>query len=330
MQPSTTASTNRTSRNEVIQWFRAIAIIAVIIAHTCPTGMWTVIVRPMVNICVPLFLFFSGYLTRIDGRDWRAFYKKRIIRVIIPYLIWTFIYTLESGNIAKLLNNILMASGASHMYYILVYIQFVLLTPLLAVLAKSKYLHLGWFVAPIFIIFYKYIPLMGGYRLNGYVNMACWNACLGWFTFYYLGLTLGNRIIEKRYSLRVLIVLYLISVILQMGESYAWLLTGTSNPGGILKMTGLLTGALFSLIVYTVLQQGGFEVKSRFMLLVGEYSFGIYLCHVLFRHLLKLTPFFTRVPFIVNSVLVLVLSLALCYFGNKLLGERISRWLGLK
>ena len=330
MQPSTTASTTQSPRNDVIQWFRAIAIIAVIIAHTCPAGMWTVVVRPVVNICVPVFLFLSGYLTKVDGRDWGAFYKKRIVRVIIPYLIWTVIYTIDQGNLAKLPNNILMASSASHMYYILVYIQFVLLTPALAALAKSKYHYLGWFAAPVFLIFYKYIPLMGGYRITGYANMVCWNMCLGWFTFYYLGIMLGNRIIEKQYSLRMLILLYIASILLQMGETHAWLHAGVSNPGGVLKISGLLTGTLFSLIVYTVLQQGRFEVKSRFMLLLGEYSFGIYLCHVLFRHLLKLTPFYMTVPFIVNAVLVLALSLGLCYLGNRLLGERISRWLGLK
>ena len=330
MQPSTTASTTQSPRNDVIQWFRAIAIIAVIIAHTCPAGMWTVVVRPVVNICVPVFLFLSGYLTKVDGRDWGAFYKKRIVRVIIPYLIWTVIYTIDQGNLAKLPNNILMASSASHMYYILVYIQFVLLTPALAALAKSRYHYLGWFVAPVFLIFYKYVPLMGGYQLTAYAGIACWNACLGWFTFYYLGIMLGNRIIEKRYSLRVLVVLYIASVLLQMGETYAWLQVGASNPGGVLKISGLLTGALFSLIVYTVLQQGRFEVKSRFMLLVGEYSFGIYLCHVLFIRLLKLTPFYESTPFLVIAVLVLALSLGLCYLGNKLLGERISRWLGFK
>lgn len=330
MQTTTTSRTIKKTRNNAIQWFRAIAIIAVIIAHTCPSGLWVVTCRPFLNYCVPLFIFISGYLTKVDNNDWGGFFKKRIIRVMIPYIIWTIIYTIESRNLAKLPVNLLTSGAAAHLYFILVYVQFVLLTPVLGKLARSKYHYLGWFVAPIILLFYKYLPLINGHGLNGYVYTVCWNLCLGWFTFYYLGLMLGNKIIEKKFSWKVLIPLYVACIIIEMGEGYYWLQSDFSNPGGILKISGLATSAVFLLMVYTILQKGGFEVKSKFMLMVGEYSFGIYLSHVLVLHLLKLTPFYPSLPFLVNSVLVLLISLGLCYLGDKVLGTRISRWIGFK
>lgn len=80
-------------KNQKLQILRAIAIIAVVMIHTCPSGKWQVFIRPFINFAVATFLFLSGYLTNIETSDWKTFYKKRIIRVIIPYVIWTFLYT---------------------------------------------------------------------------------------------------------------------------------------------------------------------------------------------------------------------------------------------
>lgn len=50
-----------------IQVIRGIAIIAVVLIHTCPYGMIQVICRPMVNFCVATFSFLSGMLTGRGG-----------------------------------------------------------------------------------------------------------------------------------------------------------------------------------------------------------------------------------------------------------------------
>lgn len=71
-------------RNITIQYLRAFAIIAVVLIHTCPSGNWQVVCRPFINFSVATFLFLSGYLTKCENEDWTAFFKKRILRVIIP------------------------------------------------------------------------------------------------------------------------------------------------------------------------------------------------------------------------------------------------------
>lgn len=122
MPQLTTNVSARSPKSNTIQLFRGIAIICVILIHTCPNGMSTVIARPIVNIGVPIFLFLSGYLTKIENKNWPTLFKKRIVRVFIPYLIWTILYTIQSGDLKRLPYNILTTGAASHLYYIILYL----------------------------------------------------------------------------------------------------------------------------------------------------------------------------------------------------------------
>lgn len=328
IQPTAIGSTP--SRSNLVQVFRALAIIAVVMIHTSPPDYGQVFIRPFINFAVATFLFLSGYLTKIENDDWPHFYKKRILRVLIPYVVWTVLYTLASRDLAKLPTNLLLAKAIVPMYYIFVYIQFVLLTPLLGKLALSRYQFLGWFVAPIAVLVFKYYWLLTGQDLNPYVNIIWDKSCLGWFTFYYLGLLLGNRIITKHYSLKVLILFYSVSIVLQMAEGYGWLMLGETNCGSQVKLSSFLTSSLFLLIVYTILQRGQYDVKSKFLLMLGDYSFGIYLCHIMVMKVLAFVPAYSSLPFPITSAIVLLLSLAFCYIGEKVCGGKISRWLGLR
>ena len=299
--------------------------------HTTPLGNWQVLCRPFINFSVATFLFLSGYLTRIENDNWYAFYKKRISRVLIPYIIWTILYTLASQHIEKIPMNLLTAKAAAPMYFIFVYIQFVLLTPLLGKLATSKYHFLGWFVAPVSVLIFKYYWLLTGQNMNSYISLIWSDACLGWFTFYYLGLVLGNRIIEKQYSLRILLVLYLFSILIQMAEGYWWLSLGEVNCGTQIKLSSFLTSSLFLLIAFTMLKDGRYDIKNRFLRILGDYSFGIYLCHIMVMYLLRgFVPYFKSIPYPITSVIIILISLSCCYIGDRICGDKLSRWLGLR
>jgi len=299
--------------------------------HTTPPGNWQVFCRPFINFSVALFLFLSGYLTKVENDNWGAFYKKRIIRVIIPYVIWTIIYTLIFGPLGKLPENLLTAQAAAPLYYILVYIQFVLLTPLLGKLAKSKYQFLGWLVTPLSLLAFKYYFLLTGKASGSSIDLLWRDSCLGWFTFYYLGLILGNRIIEKKYSLKVLTMVYLASIVLQMAEGYGWHLLGEKNCGTQSKLSSFLSSSIFMLIAYAMLQNGRYDIKNRFLRMIGDYSFGIYLCHIMMKVLLKENlPLYKSIPYPITSALVILLSLGFCYLVDKVCGKKVSRWLGIK
>ena len=319
------------SRNNMVQIFRALAVIAVVLIHTTPSGYCQVFFRPFVNFAVALFLFLSGYLTKVENDNWGAFYKKRIIRVIIPYVIWTVLYALVARQLNKLPENLLTANVIVPMYYIFVYIQFVLLTPLLGRLAKSRYQFLGWFVAPTTIMVFNYYWLYTGTEINPSIKLIWNDSCFGWFTFYYFGLILGNRIIEKHYSLKILAIIYFAAIVLEMAEGFVWLKLGGKNCGTQLKLTTILTSTIFLLIVYTILQRGRFDIKNRFLRMVGDYSFGIYLCHVMVLNFLKgFNTIYEYIPFPINAVIVLLVSLCFCHFTCRVCGEKVGKWLGLR
>ncbi len=329
---NTSIEPTRRTRNDMVQFFRALAIIAVVMIHTTPMGYCQVYCRPFINFAVATFLFLSGFLTKKDNHNWGHFYKKRILRVIIPYVIWTGLYTLALRNFDKFLPNLLTANITFHMYFIFVYIQFVILTPILGKLATSKYQFIGWLVAPISVIVFKYYWLLSGQQLNPQVALIWNDSCLGWFTFYYLGLILGNNILEKKYSLRLLAFLYIASIIIQMAEGYVWLSLGEENCGTQIKLSSLLTSSLFLLMVYTILKNNVlFETKNKLLRMIGDYSFGIYLCHIMVKSLLNhYLPIYQSIPYPINSFIVVLLSLLCCYIGNIICGERVSKWIGLK
>ena len=311
-----------------IQILRGVAIVAVVLIHTCNGGIWQVVCRPFINFAVALFLFLSGYLTSIENRDWFGFYKRRILRVIIPYIIWTILYNLPHFELKHFIKDLVTTRSAATMYYIFVYIQFVLITPLLGAFLKSKYSWLGWLVSPVSVLVFKYYPLLSGAQMNGYVSLVWGLSCLGWFTYYYLGLLLGNGLCDKVFKIKYLSVLYIASLALQMAEGYGLYLLGETNCGTQMKLSSFLTSTLFLLMCYCYIKDERIVIKSKVLVFLGDYSFGIYLSHLLVMRVLSYIPLYTKLPFVVNSFVVLGTSFMFVFLGKKICGDKISRWLG--
>lgn len=295
--------------------FRALAIIAVVMIHTTPSGEWQIFFKPFINFAVAAFLFLSGYLTKADNDDWLSFYRRRISRVAVPYVIWTILYSIPdmiAGSPVILLKNLLSANANVSLYYIFVYVQFVLLTPLIVRLARSRYRFVGWLVAPLAVIAFKYYGLFAGIELNKHMALLWSDLCLGWFTFYYLGLILGNGIISRQYKITHLLPIYFICILFQMGEGYIWSLYDVVHCGSQLKLTSLLTSSVAMLIMYTLLQNQNWHPRGRLLVTIGDCSFGIYLCHLMVMDFLDYIPYYSSIPFPVNSVIVVFLSFLLC------------------
>lgn len=312
--------------------FRAIAIIAVVMIHTTPAGQWQVFCKPFINFAVATFIFLSGYLTKTDNDNWLKFYIRRITRVLVPYIIWTVIYSIpdiRSAGPSALVKNLLCANATTTLYYIFVYIEFVLLTPLLGKLAKSPYRHLGWLIAPLSVILFKYIPVFGDIQLGKHIELFWNDACLGWFTFYYLGLILGNRIIDRQFNIRNLAVLYCASLLMQMGEGYLWFTVDPAGCGSQLKLSSILSSTIFMLIIYCVLSRSSHEPKSRLLCSIGDYSFGIYLVHMMILKAMEPLDFYSVIPYPITSLIVLSVSLIFSYMSSAVLGKKASRWAGL-
>lgn len=260
-----------------IQVLRGLAIIAVVLIHNTPGGIAQVWCRPFLNFSVGLFLFMSAMLSSVE--KWNP--KKRIMKVVIPYVIWTLIYVLlrnfksPTAIPIDFVKCLLTAKSAAVMYYIFIYCEFTLLIPVIDKLARSKYKYIGFLISPLEIIAMRLIPLMMGITINPYISILTSVSCLGWFTYYYLGYMVGNNLIQIKMSTKKILVFWVVSIALQILEGYWYYSMGNVNCGTQLKLTSVLAGSLFALLSYRFIEKTK-HVNLNLLFHLGEISFGIY------------------------------------------------------
>lgn len=310
--------------NKKIQIIRGLAIFAVVMIHTCSSGSLQVFVRPFLNWSVAMFLFLSGYLTKSENADWIAICKKRVMRVMIPFLVWTIIYTLPGFSMKRLLFNLATAKGAATLYFIFVYVQMVLLTPIFLKLMKPR---MGWVMfcaIPVLLFVIK------GFTPPHPVLAWVWKSSfLLWYPYYLLGLWLGNGVIKVKIPIALILVCLCLSIVLQMGEGWWIHSKGMGNPGTQLKITSFITSMCLMPIAYGFINRVKLNPRCILLSTIGDYSFGIFLVHLLIISILKTFNFYDIIPFPINSVVILAISYVLIYIVSKVAGKKYSRWLGI-
>lgn len=322
---------NGDKKSARIQAVRGLAIVAVVFIHTTPGGMTQVICRPFLNIAVGLFLFLSGMLS--DAKRWNP--MKRLKKILIPYMIWTFVYSLALSYkhpdriIRTYFHSLIFGDSAAIMYYVFVYCELTLLIPLIDKLARSRYKYLGFMISPTEIICMRLIPIVFGIQVNKYISALTELSCLGWFTYFYLGYLLGNHLIKTSATARVRTVagLWAISILLQMLEGYWYLSMGVANCGTQLKLSAVLSGSLFCILVFNYLLESDSARAPSLLVTSGNYSFGIYFSHLLIQKFLTRIPEYTDyVLYPFSAVILVMVSLAVVIVGRRILG-RFARYI---
>lgn len=137
-----------------IEILRVLGCIGVIIIHITarymtvkdirltPSNVMVISLNSLFQFVVPLFFFISGYTLFLVYKnkkiDIKSFYKKRFIKIVVPYIIWSFIYMFVNSiiknqplSISTIIESLLLGKSFYHLYFIVVIIQFYLLFPLL-------------------------------------------------------------------------------------------------------------------------------------------------------------------------------------------------------
>ncbi len=82
-------------------WLRVIAMLFVCLCHACdplsafgaPSEKgWIEVYGSFVRPCVPLFVMLTGALLLPTREDFGGIFRKRILRVVAPFLVWTAVY----------------------------------------------------------------------------------------------------------------------------------------------------------------------------------------------------------------------------------------------
>lgn len=156
---SATSKLRQTDVNRIIflDWLRVIACLMVMVVHAAEciysndysfsfpseSGRWSVcLINGFVRPAVPLFLIASAYLLVPLRTDTKTFFRKRFIRVVIPFMVWLVMYAVlpvlwGEYTTEKVKNNlweicINFIPRASHLWFVYMLLGIYLIMPVIS------------------------------------------------------------------------------------------------------------------------------------------------------------------------------------------------------
>lgn len=145
---------NNTEREIWIDWMRVAACLMVMVVHSTEpfylggegslllsetNAVWAGIMDCLVRCCVPLFVVASSFLQFPLLYSTGEFFRRRAVRVLVPFAIWTVFYAFHFGqpvqNFKDLLWNFNYAAG--HLWFVYMLVGLYLLMPLLSPWAEK-------------------------------------------------------------------------------------------------------------------------------------------------------------------------------------------------
>ena len=137
-----------------LDWMRVSACFLVMFTHSCEPfylggegsliltradAFWVAILNSIPRACVALFVFASSYLQFPLHYSTGEFFKKRALRILPPFVIWSVVYALVWGdpvqNFKDLLLNFNYAAG--HLWFVYMLVGLYLIMPLLSPWAEK-------------------------------------------------------------------------------------------------------------------------------------------------------------------------------------------------
>ncbi|MBQ6894485.1 MAG: acyltransferase family protein [Clostridia bacterium] len=340
----------QTKRDISIDLIKSIAIVFVVIIHSCTFSspvlslgwMSSLLWRLVSGSAVPLFLMASGAVMLSHERNlsYKKLYFKNILRIIIAMLFWGFAYKLyhlyDAGmvngeNILKALKELVFFNHEFHFYYmhmiLIVYIFLPVTRTIAAASSKNGLLYflILWFAfAIVYPTVWRYYPFnnFGGMTTMYGINLTY--ASIGYGV---LGYYLRKYPVKRMYSA----VLFASGFVLSFGLTcfksaeadvlYEHFLAGNGVP------VCLMAAGLFSFIASVEFKE---TPASKAISYISKSSFCIYLVHMLVMYVLKnnavdtsFAPKIVSIP--VYAFVILMISIAIYFVLSKI--PLIKKWL---
>lgn len=307
MKGSTCCPTNE--RQTFFDFIRGLAIIMVVAIHTfnlCYTSenlsLIGLVFRQIMNCAVPIFCTCSAYfLARKDtsGKRYKNFLIRQVARVYIPYLFCSLPYLFfdvwSNGWTSTALIKYLSCSY-SVFYFVALIIQFYILLPLFKVNRFFKNIVLGFAVSFAWIACYVYIVQV---RFSIPLILYAGVICCFW-VYFPLGISCGISEGNKDRNKLLYICLSIFFLLLSVAESLFLLRRSGTLSGVGIKPTALMFSFSICLYIFNTDIRNHLvnNVFTRAVALLGRYSFGVYLTHMLL--LSVLTKALSYISFVKN------------------------------
>ncbi|MEK4139478.1 acyltransferase [Paenibacillus sp. FSL L8-0696] len=318
--------------------FRAIAIFAVLAIHatsrtlaeTLGTNMFHpfLFINKFSQFAVPSFIFLSGfvlfynYIDRpLGGKTLGKFYSRRLLYIIVPYVVFSLLYfalKMNAGNTwglppgemaSKLWKYLWTGTAYTHLYYIIIIIQFYVLFPLI-LWCLQKVRHLAAWAPLIGLLLQWGFVLLNKYMTNhGYWQLSKGSLAITYFSYFLLGAgiavyysSLKKWLVPSREGWRagkgpVWITLWLLWIVAGVVHVELWFNNYTKKTvinslwyEGFSNLHALLSCVVLLQISF-LLYGAGRSLLTRLLVSVGACSFGIYLLHPMLLYFYRKLPF---------------------------------------
>lgn len=254
------------------------------------------VVEVVAFFAVPIFLMLSG-ATLMEYRkryDTRTFFKKRLSRVLIPFVVWsvlTFIYALLKGryvldqlSFTKVWDIFMTSDMMSIYWFFPVIISIYLAMPILSLLTQRVNRKWLWYMAGVGLLTYSVLPpvcKLLGLEFNTSYALPL---TAGFLIFPILGYLLATEKIKTKWFVVICIVAVAALALRYVVTYFLTIRDGSTNY--LLADYVYFTGILPAVALFMLAQRIPWDryIKGRFvstLSLVSSCSLGIYLIHIL-------------------------------------------------
>ena len=318
-----------------LDWMRVIACFMVMVIHSAEPFylggtepnitsiasrcdmMWITVTECICRVCVPLFVMASAYLLFPVRRPTGEFFRRRLLRVGVPFIVWAAVYVwYADGKWGPMLFNFPDEGG--HLWFVPMLLGLYILMPLLSPWAEnvSERELKGWISVWLFTTTFPFLRRLWGYLYGDpsfgavpYLYGECpWNM---FGAFHYVSGFIGYMLLGFWFPFFTyadkfpFAAPYSAAVRMEMSIEYCSL--------GV---------ALATIAAFTVVRKIHFDGAFYRLVVrpVSEASYGMYLVHML-----VLTPVSAALIPRMATPLAIISSAAISYVASALLAIAVRR-----
>lgn len=325
-------------KKNYISILNVLACIGVVILHRFETGytsdanfVFEVLIRAIAYCAVPVFFMITG-ATLIDYReryDTKTFFKKRLLKVIIPLIIWSIIYFIINFFKGKFSINDLSFKFVFEYFFLVktnpifwffvVIIGIYLAIPVISLIPQETRRKAFLYIIIITFVFNQFLPdLLYHLNLNYNYDLKFPLTYSGWISFIFIGYYIDKYEIVKKHR----VIIYVLGIIgfltmvvptifisYHKNESCSWFDEYYDAPC-------VLYSASVFLFFKSKINNNQIVTKIMpFFNFVAPTTLGIYVLHIAIRDFLRY--FYTYSYFGMNLVLTLSI-LTICFIVVKI------------
>lgn len=325
-------------KKNYISILNVLACIGVVILHTFETGytsdanfVFEVLIRAIAYCAVPVFFMITG-ATLIDYKeryDTKTFFKKRLLKVIIPLIIWSIIYFIINFFKGKFSINDLSFKFVFEYFFLVktnpifwffvVIIGIYLAIPVISLIPQETRRKAFLYIIIITFVFNQFLPdLLYHLNLNYNYDLKFPLTYSGWISFIFIGYYIDKYEIVKKHR----VIIYVLGIIgfltmvvptifisYHKNESCSWFDEYYDAPC-------VLYSASVFLFFKSKINNNQIVTKIMpFFNFVAPTTLGIYVLHIAIRDFLRY--FYTYSYFGMNLVLTLSI-LTICFIVVKI------------